>query len=227
MISQSEFSELLPLYPTLDEVRPILKQVLLDDSIRLDSEAGTTVFGVGNQCSHYPLLASGSIRVTKSLSDGREIVVYRLLPGESCLLTTSCLLGNHSYPARGLAEDDLRGILISRMTFQRLIEESLPFREFVFHSFADRILQLMEFVEMVGFGQVDQRLAYSLRHMPSVVEITHQQLAEEVGSVREVVSRVLKRLEDEGVLQLARGQITIVDREALHRIAQPLGDTSH
>jgi CRP/FNR family transcriptional regulator len=227
MISQAEFTELLPLYPALGDLAPALRWSIVRDSCRLNLQAGETVFDVGSRCSFYPLLASGSIRVTKSLADGREIVVYRLLPGQSCLLTTSCLLGDHSYPARGLVEKDLRGVLISKLMFERLVESSRPFREFVFHSFADRVLQLMEFIELVGFGQLDQRVAHSLRDMPKVIQTTHQQLAEEVGSVREVVSRVLKRLEDQGVLALARGRITIVDREALNRIAQPYSDTSH
>jgi CRP/FNR family transcriptional regulator len=227
MITTSEFAECAGVYPVLRDLTSEEKQRFASNSHRTAARAGRTLFDVGTECRAYPLLLGGSIRVTRFLSDGREIVVYRLRPGEGCVLSTSCLLGNLPYPARGLVEQDLHGIMLSKGAFQSLVQTSGPFREFVLQSFADRTLQLIDLIELLGFGQLDQRLAHTLRDRPNVIESTHEQLAQEVGSVREVVSRVLKRFEHQGVLHLARGKITIVDRQALDRIARPYGDSSH
>ena len=122
-------------------------------------------------------------------------MLYRLEPGDSCILTVSCLLGESSYPARGVAETDVAGYILTRPFFHSLLAESEPFRAFVFRYFAARISDLMQLVEEVTFGALDQRLANMLVTQGPMLDITHQQIADELGTVREVVSRRLKVLE--------------------------------
>jgi CRP/FNR family transcriptional regulator len=139
----------------------------------------------------------------------------------------SCLLGQADYPARGVVETDLVGYAISRPMFNRLLAESEPFRAFVFQFFAQRVANLMALLEGVAFGQLDQRLAELLARRGPVIPTTHQMLADELGSVREVVSRILKDFESQSLVQLQRGRIRVVDQQSLARIASPLRDSSH
>lgn len=146
-------------------------------------------------------------------------MLYRVQPGDSCILTVSCLLGRAHYPAAGVVEEDLAAYNISRDLFNYLLEESTLFREFVFRFFAERVATLMELIEEVGFRPLDQRLAATLIGRGTIVRVTHQTLADEVGSVREVVSRILKNFERRSILRLERGQIHILDEAALRQIA--------
>jgi CRP/FNR family transcriptional regulator len=111
--------------------------------------------------------------------------------------------------------------------FNRLLAESEPFRAFVFHFFAERIANLMALLERVAFGQLDQRLADLLARRGPVIQTTHQMLADKLGSVREVVSRILKDFESQSLVQLQRGRIRVIDQQALAQIAAPLRDSSH
>jgi CRP/FNR family transcriptional regulator len=169
----------------------------------------------------------GSIRVIKPTISGREILLYRLEPGDSCVLTASCLLGHSSYSARGVVEADLIGYAVSQALFQRLLAESALFREFIFRYFAERVSDLMQLVEEVAFGGMDQRLASYLLERGPRVEATHQVIADELGTVREVVSRRLKQLEVRGFVRLERGQVIVLDDPEIRRLAGALRDSSH
>jgi CRP/FNR family transcriptional regulator len=147
------------------------------------------VFAEHQPCQGFPLVLEGSIKVIKLAANGRELMLYRVMPGGSCIIS-SCLLGHSDYNARGIAETPLTLLALPVSTFTTLMVEHAPFRDFVFHLFADRIGELMQLVEEVAFARLDQRLAKLLlaRH-ESTLNVTHQQLADELGSVREIVSR--------------------------------------
>jgi CRP/FNR family transcriptional regulator len=226
MLTSNEFEQLSRRYPVLAQLPAHVQRAVREDARPVAVRAGTTLFDVEGACSQFVLLTAGSIRVVKPAASGREILLYRVLPGDSCILTASCLLGHSGYPARGEAETDVQGVVLSAAFFNRLVQESAPFREFVFRFFTDRIVRLMALVEGVAFGQLDQRLANALLARSSdgrtQVETTHQQLADEVGSVREVVSRTLKEFETRGLVQLERGQIRLLDRRGLELVGDPL-----
>ncbi|TXH02201.1 MAG: Crp/Fnr family transcriptional regulator, partial [Rhodocyclaceae bacterium] len=138
----------------------------------------------------------------------------------SCIITSSCILGQADYNARGVAETPLRLLLIPTPLFARLVAESAPFRNFVFHLFSERLAELMQLVEEVAFARLDQRLAkLILARNESTLNVTHQQLADELGSVREIVSRLLKGFSAQGLVSLGREQLTITDRDGLHKLA--------
>ncbi|MDQ5914738.1 MAG: family transcriptional regulator, anaerobic regulatory protein, partial [Pseudomonadota bacterium] len=168
----------------------------------------------------FPLLISGSIKVVKAAPSGREMLLYRVEPGGSCIITSSCLLGHTAYSARGEAETDLQMLALPPALFSRLVAEQAAFRDFVFHLFSDRIAELMQLVEEVAFHRLDQRLARLLLSRGDSIQATHQALADELGSVREIVSRLLKGFASEGLVSLGRENITLLDREGLKRLAQ-------
>lgn len=179
---------------------------------------GTVLFDERRACQGFPLVLDGSIRVMKVAPNGRELPLYRVAPGETCIITSGCLLGSTDYNARGVAETESRLALMPRSKFMEMLKHP-PFREFVFQLFSERIANLMQLVEEVAFHKLDQRLAALLLGKGRVLRATHQQLADELGSVREIVSRLLKGFAEQGLVALGREQVEILDAAGLRRIA--------
>lgn len=216
----SEAQRLVALYPALSGIPADQLLALTRPQNILHLPAGTQVFAEQQPCQGFPLLVEGSIKVIKLAASGRELLLYRVLPGGSCIISSSCLLGHTDYNARGIAETPLTLALLPVAAFAKLMLEHAPFRDFVFHLFADRIGELMQLVEEVAFARLDQRLAkLLLARDETVLNVTHQQLADELGSVREIVSRLLKGFAAQGLVTLGREQLTIADRAGLQRIA--------
>jgi CRP/FNR family transcriptional regulator, anaerobic regulatory protein len=210
--------ELLALYPALQGLTPTQLETLLATSQLVELPAGTALFGAGAPCRQFPFVLQGAIRVAK-VGEGRELQLYRVLPGESCVLTSSCLVGGSDYPAAGVVATDARLVVLPREAFDTLMASHAPFRQYVFGLFAERLADLMGLVEAVAFHKLDRRVAGVLLGRGKVVALTHQQLADEVGSVREIVTRVLRGFADAGWVQLTRGAIEIVDAGALRQVA--------
>jgi len=182
-----------------------------------DIPAGAQIFHQGQSCENYFILTEGVARVFTRSAAGKEVVLYRLEPGDMCVLTTSCLLSSQSFPAEALAETDMRVQMMPKNQFDRLMNESAEFRTFVFGSFGSRLSNLVSTVEKLALESIEQRLAKYLLLQPNTsVAITHQNLALEIGSAREVVSRHLKRFESEGWINLGRGYIELLNRQGLH-----------
>lgn len=156
-----------------------------------------------------PLVLSGSIRVFKRSESGREVSLYSVTNNQLCIVTLGCLLGGNSYPATGVTEEAVSAISVPNTLFQELLVGDEGFRQSVFSQFSARITGLMELVDEVAFQQLDQRLAHMLRQRGPVINESHQQIADELGSVREIVSRILKQFEDRGWITLARRKIEI------------------
>ena len=185
------------------------------------------VFHTGGPCRNFLILLEGRVRVQLLSHSGREVSLYRIGPGGSCILTTSCLLSDEHYPAEAIAESDLRALAISADGFQSLLERSAWFRKFVFDGFSSRLTNIIHKIEDIAFTSIDARLASLLLQLDKtgVREVTHQRLAAELGTAREVVSRHLKRLESAKCVQLGRGQVAVIDRRKLSALAAPaLGD---
>ena len=180
---------------------------------------GTVLFRPGQPCRGFPLLLEGSVRVSQTSPGGREIVLYHVEPGQGCLLSGGCLLGDSDYGASGVAETDVTLISIPPALFQELLLEHEPFRRFVFGMYGERLAQVMQLVEEVAFRRLDSRLAQLLVQRGPLIEATQQQLADELGSVREIVSRLLRQFESRGWVVLARNRITLRDPRALAELA--------
>ncbi len=214
-------SRLLQLFPVFGQLPDAAVEEIVRTSAQRQGETGAILFEAASPCTGFPMLLEGSVRVVKSAPNGREVQLYRVTPGESCLLSSSCLLGGADYAATGIAETAVTLLALPPALFHRLLAEHKPFRDYVFSLFSERLADLMSLVEAVAFHKLDQRLAALLLGKGEVVRATHQGLADELGSVREMVSRLLSNFQDRGWVTLGREQIRITDAAALRRLAQP------
>jgi CRP/FNR family transcriptional regulator, anaerobic regulatory protein len=210
--------DLSELYPVLAKLPPLLAARFAAETQTMTVPSGTVVFDEHQACQGFPFVIKGDIRVLKPAANGRELPLYRVLPGESCIISSSCLLGHSDYNARGIAEGETTLALMPRPLFDELLAEA-AFRDFVFHLFSERIAELMQLIEEVAFRKLDQRLASLLLGKGKLVHATHQHLADELGSVREMVSRLLKGFAEQGLVKLSREQVEILDPAGLRRIA--------
>jgi CRP/FNR family transcriptional regulator len=193
---------------------------MLSEAEVVHAPAGSILFDAKQPCRGFPLLLDGSVRVTKSAPSGREILLYRVEPGQGCILSGGCLLGHADYSATGIAEQDVTLVSIPPGLFQELLLQSEPFRNFVFGMYGERLAEVMELVEEVAFRRLDMRLAQLLIRRGPVLEDTHQRLADELGSVREIVSRLLRGFESRGWVKLERERITVLDPKSLSALAR-------
>jgi CRP/FNR family transcriptional regulator, anaerobic regulatory protein len=193
--------------------------MLMDASTLVSFPTGRQLFYPGSLCENYLLVLTGTVKVQILSENGREVLLYHVRSGDSCVLTTSCLLSGDTYPAEAIAENDIQAFSMPAQAFYRCIELSAFFREFVFKNFSERLSRLIERMETVAFDSIDQRIAKVLLATDeSVIVKTHQELAYELGTAREVVSRHLKTFEKFGWINLKRGTIDIINREALKTI---------
>lgn len=208
-------------FPALSALPAHLARDVASQLHPMSANPGTTLFDVGTACQSLPLLLDGRIKVSKRAENGREIRLYNVHAGELCIVTVGCLLGGSSYPATGIAETSLQALALPRPLFMRLLNEHAPFREWVFQIFTDRIAGLMQLVEEVAFHKLDQRLAaWLVEHAPRV-EASHQSIADELGSVREIISRLLRQFEDQQLVSLGRERIEVLDAPRLKRLSEP------
>jgi CRP/FNR family transcriptional regulator len=171
-------------------------------------------------------LLVGTVRVQQVSDTGHEIVLYRIEAGESCVLTTACLLAYDDYAATGIAETDVRAAAVPRDVFDDLVAQSKSFRNFVFAAFSKRITDLFLMIDEVAFQRIDVRLAdklLKLSHGDDRIATTHQKLAVELGTAREVVSRQLQEFQRRGWIARARGAVMIADRAGLQDVARHHG----
>jgi len=185
--------------------------------------AKATIFAPGDACVGFVLVLSGEVRVTRVTAEGRELVLYRIGPGESCVLTTACLMAGEDHAAEATAVRDVEALLLPTADFHRLMDRARPFRDFVFATFGARLVRLTDLLEGIAYGRLDVRLARLLLEragQDAAIATTHQELANELGSAREVISRRLEALADGGLVALSRGRVEVLDRERLEKTAR-------
>lgn len=188
-------------------------------AIPLKAPAGATLFRPGDPCRGFVLLRRGRARVDLIAEDGHALLLYRVAPGEPCAITTSCLFAQEPYSAEATAEAECEGMLIPAALFAALVEDSAAFRSFVLTGFAARLGALMGRIEDLSFRSVDARLAaYLLDRAPGRVATTQQEIAADIGTAREVVSRRLAAFAKAGLVQTERGAVTPLNTAALARI---------
>jgi CRP/FNR family transcriptional regulator len=211
-----DFAALSALFPALQGLDNALLARLTRELQWLRSARGTELFAVGGPCLAFPLLLSGEIQVLRGSPGGREIELYRVRPGESCIVSTSCLLGEADYPARGVTLSDIVLAMLPRPLFDTLIVSHPAFRRYVFALFSQRLSAMMQRVEDVAFLSLAQRIAALLLHSDEeCLDTTHAALAGQAGASREAVSRTLKKLEADACIKLTRGRICIANRRRL------------
>lgn len=209
---------LLAYYPALAGFPTHLLETYLAERGWTDVPEGVLVFAEHSPCGGFPFLVEGQVRVSRGSPLGRELELYRVNPGEVCVVSAACSLGSMPMHARGVATRSTRLLLVDPATLVAWTENQ-DLRRFILGVMADRMADLMELVEAVAFRRLDQRLAAALLGHGAEVRTTHQQLADELGTAREIVSRLLKRFEADGLVRLGREMIAICDAAALRRRA--------
>ena len=218
--------------PALAGLDPATRQALNAYAQRLTLPRGTVIFRPGDPCGQFPLVASGTVRVMRLTESGRELVLYRVSPNETCILTTACLLSGDDYSAEGVAETDVVVFAIGAERFQALMDRSASFRALVFEGYGKRIAALMSRVEEIACTRIETRLAdrlLTLGRGGASIETTQQALAADLGTAREVVGRMLRVFEKAGWLRWSRGHARILDEQALTDISHDghTGGQSH
>lgn len=206
-------ANVLGLYPALAEVRPTLAE-LGDNAALLRVAAQTTLFDVGAPCMGFPLVLEGEIKVSRASSDGRSLELYRVSPGELCLVSCASLFRHQPLSGKGITTRPTALRVIPPDVFARWLDHA-AFRQDVLGLFAERMADLTALVDAVAFRRLDQRLAATLLGRGQSLAITHQALADELGTVREIVTRLLRRFERDGWIELGRENIRILDSVAL------------
>lgn len=181
-------------------------------------EVGDVAYRQDWPCPNYVMCIDGRTRVFKLSETARELLIYQVQSGGTCVLTTQCLLSGENFPAESSAETRTVLAAIPKATFQTLMQTSAEFRDFVLTDYAKLLSQLVVLLDEVAFSSISRRLARRLiadAGEDGLVTKTHQQLAADVGSVREVVSRHLSEWETAGWIATGRGEIRVADRSAL------------
>ena len=218
----TSLTELFPVLGTLG--KEALSELMREGSL-VKREAGTILMRQGEICPHVPLVLSGVLRVYKLSPGGREMTLYRAAAGDTCLVSVACKLTGEDFPAIAQVEEDAELFLIPGGVFQRTLDRHLPWKDFVILTLYRRLAESLQVLESVTFDRVDRRLATWLleraeQEGSATLHVTHEQIAAELGTAREVISRMLGEMRHQGWLELGRKRIGIADRDALEDLSK-------
>lgn len=222
MTALAETDDWIDRFDGLSKLEPGLRNVLTTRSHVVRLPADSVIFGPGKSPDNLLLLLQGTVRVQQLAESGREVVLYRVTAGESCVLTTACMLAYEDHAAEGIAETEIVAAAIPRGVFDELVASSKEFRNFVFRAYSRRITDLFRVIEDIAFRRMDIRLAQKIieRADTGVLKATHAQLAAELGTAREVISRQLAEFQRRGWIAQSRGVIEIRDCDGLRGLAE-------
>lgn len=205
--------QLLALYPALQGL-PSLWPALHTMTV----PTGTPLFHEDETCQGFPMVVQGEVRVSRSGANGRALELYRVLPGEMCLVSSASLFAHQPLSAHGVATCPTTLAMLSPPDFEAALADA-GFRNYVLGLFAARMADLSALIEAVAFQRLDSRLAAALLGHGQQLRATHQALADELGTVREMVTRLLHRFERDGLVALSRECITVLDSAGLRAVA--------
>lgn len=217
--------DFLKLLPNVDLLEEELKIEFSRNSILKKVPKGEIIAFEGDECHYLPFVLEGIIRIYKLAESGREITLYRLGKGESCILTASCLMSKKSFPATACSETDIQILLIPSEVFRNWVSKYQYWNTYLYSLLSERLAEVIMMIEEVAFKRMDIRLAeYLLGNVDKTdhMIITHKTIASELGSSREVVSRLLKNFEQENWIKLFRNKIKLTDKNKLSQLIKPL-----
>lgn len=209
-ITSQTFNKIFPAFK--DAENRLIDQLLFSSSFK-EFVQGASLYHEGDQCPGIAFVLSGEIRVFKIGESGREITLYEIFPGETCILNASCILARQNYPANAMALTNGTMLYLPHNIFLKLMSEFEHMRRFIFALFSRRFSEIIELIETVTFGKMDLRLIDYLveKSEDDQLHSTHQKIAYDLGTSREVVSRLLKDLEKKGKIALSRNHIRLID----------------
>ncbi len=218
MLTQEQFHRIARIIPFLQPTDSRLAQEFRRAAYHVRIPQGREIFSEGDYVEGIALLMSGVVRVYKISESGREITLYRFGEGESCIITATAILNAQDFPAIAIVEKEAEAVMIPTQAFTSWVQLYDPWRNFVFGMVSQRLASVIEIVDEVAFQRMDRRIASLLLERSKFrnpIRITHQEIANELGSSREVISRLLEDFARREILGLARGQIEVLDSQAL------------
>ena len=213
---------ILAKFPHLNELTDPDIKLFANNAIFQKFPAGKVIYREGDPCNFFALINEGIVRVYKTSETGNEITLYRVGAGECCFLTASCVMQETKFPAIAVSEEELEAVMLPSSVLQEWVGINPVWRKYVFSLLASRLSNVAERVDDVAFQRIDKRLAEFLmqKHKENIISMTHQSIALDLGTAREVVSRVLKDFEKDGIIRILRGKTEITDLPALQKIAE-------
>ena len=213
------------LYPEVENLLTPVSKEILESGTQMRVPSGTRLYTETEHCERFMWLLEGTVRVFKNSPEGREITLYRVRPGDVCVLSLQSLLCGEGFPAEATAETDLLGLTLMQSDFNQALDQSNGFRRYLLKILAQRIGNVMKLVSEVTFQRLDLRLACLMgqlfeRSDGEPIKITHAQIARELGTTREMISRILKEFEHQHCIRLQRGEIHLISREGLSWFSQ-------
>lgn len=226
--SESDYTELKALlsdYPDLTENADPQCWDMLAGARLHNIEANTILFHEGMVCEHLMLIVEGCVRVFKESDEGREVTLYRVEPGQLCIHNLNNLVDGIQYPIMARTEAELKGLVISRPAFKKALDESASFRSYVLRTLTGRLSHMVDLISGFAFDRLDLRVAVWLaeqfeRSSGHPIKVTHNDVADELGTTREMISRILKDFEHKRCIQLSRGKIHLVCKHTLSLVSQ-------
>lgn len=212
MLTEAQFQRIVASFSVLKQADQKVLAAFQTSAFFVRMAAGQNVFVLGQQVDAIALLLSGQVRVYKISETGREITLYRFSSGESCILTANAILNSESFSAIAIVEDDAEAVMVPADIFREWVDQHPTWREFVFTLLSTRLLSMMEIVEEVAFGRMDNRVRTLLLNRSrdeNPVKMTHQEIAAELGSSREVITRILSTFAAQGLIEMRRGEIIV------------------
>lgn len=212
-------------FPFWKELTSKQQQMLKDSARNREVKKGTVVYNGSSDCLGLLLVSSGQLRAYILSEEGREITIYRLFDRDTCMFSASCMLQNLQFDLTIEAEKDSSLWVIPPDVFQTLMNESLPVSNFVNQVIAGRFSEVMWLIEQILWKSFDKRLAAFLLEESNIeesdtIKMTHEKIANHLGTAREVVTRMLRYFQNENILSLSRGTIEILDRKRLLAMAE-------
>ncbi|WP_297527864.1 Crp/Fnr family transcriptional regulator [Thiohalobacter sp.] len=218
--SRQPIDQLWACYPELGQIPEQDVREIFASSRTVDMPAGVQLLRESEPCRQIMWLLGGRVRVFKHSPEGREITLYRVEPGDLCVLSLHCLFTGEGFPAEARSESPVAGLVLSQQAIDRALDECRGFRRYILALLSRRMSEMVDLVAEVSFNRLELRLACLLgqffeRSAGAPLKVTHIQLAREIGTTREMVSRILKNLEHKGCIRLRRGEIHLLSEEAL------------
>lgn len=221
------FEKISGAFPFLRGADTEIRNQILAHAVIARIPKGKIIFLEGDECSQLALILSGVVRVYKPAESGREITLYRLLRGESCVLTASCIFSKGRFTAVAVTEEDVEAAMVPAGIFRDWIRRHDIWRGYIFDLLSKRLAEIIATIEEVAFRRMDIRIAEHILRLAVAndkeIRTTHHDIAMELGTSREVVSRILKQFEYEKLISLGRGTISILDMKDLEKKAAQAG----
>ena len=222
MLTANELSEIVHAIPRLGRGSPSQLSALRAAAFIARIPPDRDVFDQGDRVDAIPLLLAGTVRVYQVGESGREVTLYRFRPGESCVLTANAILSGQAFPAIATVEEEAEAVMVPAATFREWVANDPLWRGFFVDLVAQRLASVMAVVDEVAFRRLDARVAALLARRAAEanpVRVTHQEIASELGSAREAVSRILEDLAAKKLIRPGRGVIEVLDPEAIRSLS--------